>query len=489
MEPWIFGKLLPLEVRMKKRAILGAVLMAIGCLTGASAQGTQPEWSRVEEETIRHFQALLRLDTSSPPGNESRAADYLKQVLESAGIPVRTFVLEPGRANLVARLTGNGRKRPLLVMAHTDVVTVDATKWTFPPFAGARDGGYVYGRGALDDKDNLVASLMVMLLLKRQNVPLDRDVIFLAEAGEEGGSNVGINFMVERHFPEIDAEYCLAEGGDVRRIGGKLTFAGVQALEKHARTVELTARGLAGHASVPLETNPIARLSAAVAAIAAWQAPIRLNEITSSYFRRLADISPPDRAARYRAVLAADSKEANAALGYFLKNEPHHASILHTSVSPTIIGGGYRVNVIPSEAKATLDVRMVPDEDPDRFLDVLRTVVNDPAVAVGYGPRVDRPRTRVGAKLDSEAFKAIESAITTRYETVTIPTMSTGGTDMAQLRAKGMQCLGIAPATDVEDEAKGFGAHSDQERILESELHRFVRFNWDVVSDLARARN
>ncbi len=346
---------------MKKRPILAAILMGIGCLAGASAQ-TQPEWTRVEEETIRHFQALLRLDTSSPPGNESRAADYLEQVLESEGIPVRTFVLEPGRANLVARLKGNGRKRPLLVMAHTDVVTVDATKWAFPPFGGARDGGYVYGRGALDDKDNLVASLMVMLMLKRQNVPLDRDVIFLAEAGEEGGSNVGINFMVDRHFAEIDAEYCLAEGGDTRRIDGKLRFVGVQALERHARTVELTARGTSGHASVPLESNPIAHLSAAVAAVAGWQAPIQPNEITTSYFRRLADISPSDQAARYRAVLAPDSKEAATAFTYFLKNEPNHASLLHTSISPTIVGGGYRVNVIPSEAKATLDVRMVPDE-------------------------------------------------------------------------------------------------------------------------------
>jgi acetylornithine deacetylase/succinyl-diaminopimelate desuccinylase-like protein len=240
---------------------------------------------------------------------------------------------------------------------------------------------------------------------------------------------------------------------------------------------------------VPLESNPIAHLSAAVAAVAGWQAPIRPNEITTSYFRRLADISPSDQAARYRAVLAPDSKEAATALTYFLKNEPNHASLLHTSISPTIIGGGYRVNVIPSEAKATLDVRMVPDEDPARFLDVIRKVVNDPAVEVSYGPRVDRPRTTVGAKLDSEAFKAIESAVASRYETMTIPTMSTGGTDMAQLRAKGIQCFGIAPATDVEDEARGFGAHSDQERILESELHRFVRFNWDIVSDLARARN
>src|SRR4029453_12144236 len=270
----IFGKLLNLEVRMKKRPILAAIFVSIGCLAGASAQ-TQPEWTRVEQETIRHFQALLRLDTSSPPGNESRAADYLKQVLESEGIPVRTFVLEPGRANLVARLKGNGRKRPLLVMAHTDVVTVDATKWTFPPFGGARDGGYVYGRGALDDKDNLVASLMIMLMLKRQNVPLDRDVIFLAEAGEEGSTRVGIQFVVNQHFPKVDAEYCLAEGGGVTRQNGKVKFASVQTLEKIPRAIELTARGPAGHGSVPLRGNAVVHLANAIAKIAAWKPPVR----------------------------------------------------------------------------------------------------------------------------------------------------------------------------------------------------------------------
>jgi acetylornithine deacetylase/succinyl-diaminopimelate desuccinylase-like protein len=466
------------------------ILMALS-LVDREAQGQSPpsDWARIEEETLRHFQSLLRLDTSSPPGNESRAVEYLKGVLEKEGISVRTFALDPARANLVATLKGNGSKRPLLMMAHTDVVSVDATKWTFPPFGAERDGGYVYGRGAIDDKDTVVASLMVMLLLKRQNLPLDRDVIFLAEAGEEGEPNVGINFMVERHYAEIDAEYCLAEGGEVRRVGGTATFAGIQALEKHARTVQLTARGTSGHASVPLPTNPVSRLSAAVAAVTAWQAPVRLNEITRSYFARLAGISTPEQAARYRAVLSPGSKEAAEAFAYFLRNEPNLASMLHTSVSPTIISGGYRVNVIPSEAKATLDVRMVPDQDPAEFLDTLRSVVNDSAVDVSYGPRVERPRSTTAARLDSEAFRVIESAVNSRYGTIAIPTMSTGASDMAQLRAKGVQCFGIGPGTDVEDGARGFGAHSDQERILESELHRFVRFAWDVVSELARAQS
>src|SRR5262245_56447666 len=180
-----------------------------------SAQSPQPDWRAFDEETMRHYQALLRFDTMDPPGNEKPAADYLQQVLEKEGIPTKVFSLEPNRPNVVARLKGNGRKRPLLIMAHTDVVNVDATKWTFPPFSATRNGGYVYGRGAVDDKDNVTAALMTALTLKRLNPPLDRDVIFLFEAGEEGSTRVGIQFMVNQHFSEIDAEFCLAEGGGV----------------------------------------------------------------------------------------------------------------------------------------------------------------------------------------------------------------------------------------------------------------------------------
>src|SRR5256712_9104180 len=184
---------------------------------------------------MQHYQALLLFDPSDPPGNERPAAEYLRQVLEKEGIPAKVFALEPNRPNVVARLKGSGKKRPLLIMGHTDVVNVDPKKWTFPPFGATRDGGYVYGRGAIDDKDNVVASLMTMLELKRLKTPLDRDVIFLAEAGEEGSTRVGIQYMVNQHFPEIDAEYCLAEGGNVMRSGGQVTFASVQTLEKIPR--------------------------------------------------------------------------------------------------------------------------------------------------------------------------------------------------------------------------------------------------------------
>jgi acetylornithine deacetylase/succinyl-diaminopimelate desuccinylase-like protein len=467
-------------------ALLITLLMTLLIQAHGAAQDRQPDWAQVEEETMRHFQALLRADTSNPPGNETRAADYLKQVLEKEGIPVQIFALEPDRANLVARLKGNGRKRPLLIMGHTDAVTVDPKKWTHPPFGATRDGGYVYGRGSIDDKDNVVAALMAMLMLKRMNVPLDRDVIFLAEAGEEGTTRIGIQFMVNQHYAAIDAEYCFAEGGNVRRSGGKVAFASVQTLEKMARQIELTARGPSGHGSVPLKTNAVAHLSAAVAAVAEWRPPIRLNETTAAYFKRLAAVSSPADAARYRDVVEGGSKRA-AAVDYFYEHEPIHASMLRASLSPNIVQGGYRVNVIPSEAKATIDVRLLPGEDTDAFLELVRKVVNDPAVDVSWGARDVRP-SGAFTSLDSEPFHAIEAAVTSHYQTITLPTMSTGATDMAYLRAKGMQCYGVGPALDVEDGPKGFGAHSDQERILESELHRFVRFMWEIVTTTAAAR-
>ena len=452
-----------------------------------SPQSAGPDWKVVEAETLKHFQSLIRFDTSDPPGNEKPAADYLRQVLEAEGIPVEVVSLEPNRPNVIARLKGSGAKRPLLIMGHTDVVNVDPKKWTHPPFSAARDGGYVYGRGTVDDKDNVTAGLMIMLMLKRQNVPLDRDVIFLAEAGEEGSTRVGIQFVVNQHFAKVDSEFCLAEGGGVSRQGGKVKFASVQTLEKIPRGIVLTARGPAGHGSVPLRGNAVVHLANAVAKVAAWKPPVRFNDTTRAYFKRLASISTPEEAKRYLDVISGDAKLADAADEHFLQHEPRHASMLRTSISPNIIQGGYRINVIPSEATATLDVRVHPDDDHVKFLEEVKNVIADPAVEAQWAQRDVRPG---GTKTDlqSEAFKTIEAMVTKHYSTVTLPSMATGATDMAYLRAKGIQCYGVGPATDIEDGPKGFGAHSDQERILEAELYRFVRFHYEVVETLARKK-
>lgn len=448
----------------------------------AAETGLPTNWAAVDEESMRHFQALLRFDTSDPPGNELPAVEYLKRVLEADGIATKIFALDPKRPNLVARLRGSGAKRPLLLMAHTDVVNVDPKKWKHPPFSATREGGYVYGRGSVDDKDNVAAALMTMLLLKRSKVPLDRDVIFLAEAGEEGAVQFGIEFMVREHLAEIDAEFCLAEGGSVVRSGGKIQYGSVQTTEKIPNRIRLVARGVAGHGSVPLRSNAVVHLARAIANIADWQTPMRLNETTRAFFERLATISSAEDATRFRTILRGD--ESGSVQEYFAEHAPRFHSTLRTSISPNMISGGYRVNVIPSEVEATLDVRALPDEDMPRFLEQLKQIINDPAIEVVRAPGHSRPGAPP-SRLNTEAFEVVEAAIKRHYGVITLPTMSTGATDMAFLRERGIDCFGIGPMIDSEDGPKGFGAHSDQERILEEAFFKFVRFHWDVVLELA----
>jgi acetylornithine deacetylase/succinyl-diaminopimelate desuccinylase-like protein len=190
------------------------ILVSMVSATMANAQQSYLiDWDVIGEESLDHLVELIQINSTNPPGNETDVTDYLSAVLAAEGIESEIYALEESRANLVARASGNGSKRPLLIMGHTDVVGVQVDRWSADPFSGLRQDGFVYGRGTLDDKDNLAAGLMVMKLLKRYGVKLDRDVILLAESGEEGTPEVGINFMVEKHFDVIDAEYCLAEGG------------------------------------------------------------------------------------------------------------------------------------------------------------------------------------------------------------------------------------------------------------------------------------
>src|SRR5579871_6511154 len=200
-----------------RHSILRSTASLVFCaFAQAQTVGSPP----VNAELLRHYQALVRIDTTDPPGNETKAVDYIKQVLEAEGIPVIVTAKDPARANLIARLKGNGSKRPILLMGHSDTVRVDPSKWTFPPFSATRNGGFVYGRGTLDDKPNLMAAMMTMLLLKRSNVPLSRDVIFVSEAGEEASTDPGIEYLVNQRWSDIDAEICLAEGGGVTRRSG-----------------------------------------------------------------------------------------------------------------------------------------------------------------------------------------------------------------------------------------------------------------------------
>jgi acetylornithine deacetylase/succinyl-diaminopimelate desuccinylase-like protein len=438
------------------------------------------DWAKVEPEILEDFTALLKIDTSNPPGNETKAVDFIQKVLAGEGIPVKMFALDPARANLVARLKGNGSKKPILLMGHTDVVGVQRERWSVDPFAGMRKGGVVYGRGSVDDRPHVVAGMMVLLLLNRLHVKLDRDVIFLAEAGEEGTTSVGIDYMVRQHWPEIEAEYALAEGGTALEENGKVRDVLISVTEKVPRGIRLIARGPSGHASRPLQDNAVTHLAAAVAKVGSWQTPMHLNAATREYFARLAAISPPPDAARYLGIL--NPARAPAVDRYFRDHEPGHYSVLRTSVVPTILKAGFRANVIPSEGEAYLDVRALPDEDMTKFVAELRRVINDPSIEIAPSQSSERPAAPPSGT-NTAMFHALEKVSKTMFAAPAIPSMLTGATDSAQLRARGVQAYGTGPVSSA-GEALG-GAHSDDENISIRAVDKLVEFTWNAVLEVA----
>ena len=308
-----------------------------------------PDFEAAHRENVTNLQRFVQIDTTNPPGNESKAAKFLKVLLDREGIPSEIVENVPGRGNLIARFKGNGEKKPLLLMGRTDVVGVEREKWTVEPFAGVIQGDYVLRRGVSDDKGMTMTCVQVMVLLKRAGIALDRDVILLAEAGEESSTGVGINFVIAQHWEKIACEFALNEGGGFRFENGEVKFLAVSPTEKVPRTLLLRAKGTSGHGSKPRLDNAIVHLSAAVAKVGTWQPPMRLNDTTREYFKRLAAISPPEKASWYSRI---EDPAQSASIQETLRaKDITRNSMLRTSISPNIIKGGFRGNVIPGDAE------------------------------------------------------------------------------------------------------------------------------------------
>jgi acetylornithine deacetylase/succinyl-diaminopimelate desuccinylase-like protein len=466
--------------------LIVAVLPALAVFAQSNVAGVPPSpavavnWQSLRSEILERYRDLIRLDTTA--GRETLAVNYLRKVLEGEGIPTQTFALDPARANLVARIKGNGSKRPLLILAHTDVVGVQRDKWPVDPFGAVMKDGYIWGRGSKDDKPVLAANLVAMLLLKRLSVPLDRDVIFLAESGEEADlAGVGINFMVREHFAEIDAEFAMTEGGAALIENGRVSRVTIGTAEKLPARVRLVATGTAGHGSAPRMDNAIIHLAAAVEKVGRWETPMRLNDTTRRYFETLGGISSPAEAAVYKALL--NPASADAAQRKLRETSPVEYSMLRTSVVPTLLQAGVGVNVIPSVAEATLDIRALPGEDIGKFYAEMAKVINDPAVKIEPLPATRPPSP--ASRLDSEMYRVMQTVAGRIYAgAAVIPSMAASASDQAQLRAKGIQSYGIGPAS-TEDDAVNYPAHGDVERLAESSLYPFVQYVWGVVTEIA----
>ena len=466
-------------------------LAALACLmtlasVPSSANAQEPDWVAARQETLTHLQAMIRMNTVNPPGNELQVARYLDSTLKAAGIETHLFEPTPGRGALVARLEGNGSKRPVMIMAHMDVVGVERTHWSVDPFAAEIKGDYLYGRGAIDDKGMLAANLETMLLLKRHVIDkggtLSRDVIFVANSDEEQSGEWGMGWLIANHPELIKAEFALNEGGRVRIVGGKRLYVAVQNTEKVSHTVTVTAHGPGGHASIPLAGNAILRLGRALAKIADYKEPVQVNPTTREFFSRLAAVwqNREERLAMAD-VASADARRQQRGARVLGRTAVFDA-VLRNGISATILQGGIRSNVIPIDATATLNVRTLPGQSIDGVVKRLERLVNDSLVEFKITSRgTDAPASDFGSPLFAairEAASALDPSLTT------VPYLSTGATDSARLRAWGMQAFGLLPFPLNQDDEERM--HGNDERIPLASLEFGTKLVYGAIARVAR---
>lgn len=433
------------------------------------------------ERSLRYCVDLIRIDTTNPPGNETPAADYIRRQLEKEGIAAELLGDDPQRMNVVARLNGNGEARPLLLMAHTDVVPADPAQWTVPAFAGLIRDGFLYGRGAQDDKCLLAAEMAVLVELKRLATPLRRDVILLGEADEEAGST-GIQWLIANAWQKIDAEFALNEGGYALKTDQGIHLFQVQTSEKIPTRVRLEARGVAGHGSLPRADNAVLHLARALVRLTEADQPVKLNTTTRRYLRELSAL--PDFKWLAPLLPALDDRlAATAAANRIRDRNPEFSAILRTTVSPTILEAGVKINVIPNTATAGIDVRRLPNETREEVIDRFRRIINDPAVDVVSAGGQDMPATEPSS-LTTPLYLAMDKVLRARYpKAVVVPYMTRGATDGSYLRAKGMAVYGAPIFVRVDKESR---AHGNDERISVDALAAGTRLLLDIVLAAAR---
>lgn len=439
------------------------------------------DWGSIESETIAHLQALIRFDTTNPPGNELPLAEYVVGVLRGDGIDTTLLSPAPSRAAVVARIKGNGSRRPVMLLAHMDVVGVEREKWSCDPFAGVIRDGYVYGRGAIDDKGMLSANLMAMLLIKRTvidgGMELDRDVVFVATSDEEAGGDDGMRWLVENHPEHLDAEFAINEGGRTRVIECGRRYLAIQTAEKISHQVALTARGPAGHAAIPLEGNAVFALGNALARLSHYREPVTLTSTTTRFFGELAKVWPqPDVALAMTRVISTDRLERELGSDVLAKI-PVFNAVMRNGISPVGLSSGVTGNVIPAEAKAMLNVRTIPGHTVEDVAGRIAKCLNDPAITVSIE---SHGREAPGSDPESEMFAAIAGAAKAIDPGMAVvPYMSTGGTDSAHLRRLGINAYGILPfPMEQSDEER---MHGHDERVPVASLHFGIRLIFESL--------
>jgi len=472
-----------------RRILIVALLAALSSTAGLSQQPPAPassvDFERLAMEATDWLVGLVRINTVNPPGNELAAARYLAGILEKEGITPQVVETALGRGAVFARLQAGALPDPsraLLLLGHMDVVGVDASKWSQDPFAAVIKDGALWGRGTVDDKGPLIANLATFIALKRSAIRLERDVIFLADGDEEAAGEAGIRALAANLWDKIAAAYCINEGGRTIVKDAKPWYVGVQASEKVSVNYRLTATGTSGHASIPLKDNAVVHLAAAVEKLGNWEPPAKPLSIIRRYFEGLADIEDPDLGKWMRAL---DTPERQEHAARILSNaNPLWNSMLHNSISPTMLQAGVRANVIPSEARAILNVRLLPGELPGEFLEAMNKVVADPQVRIDIESLNTRPSPP--SDVDTDFFRIIERASRAVFPGApVVPMMSTWATDSAELRSRGVTCYGLVPFPLTEEEIGRM--HADNERLPLTSIRPGIEFVYRATEEFVRA--
>jgi acetylornithine deacetylase/succinyl-diaminopimelate desuccinylase-like protein len=448
----------------RRAAWIALIAVLLGGVPGHAAPDAPP----IGEQTATLLVELIRIDTSNPPGNETPAARVMAARLAQAGVEAEVIESSPRRGNLWARLRGKGGGRPVILLSHLDVVPADAAAWREPPFAGIQRDGYVWGRGALDAKGVGAVQLMTLVSLARSGEPLDRDVILLATADEETGGRAGAGWIVE-HRPDLlgDAEFLVTEGDHIHARPGGRRVVQVAVAEKTPCWVRLTARGPAGHGSTPPPDTAVTRLVAALDRIRGYRPPIQVVPAVEHYFAALATLEK-DPLASHLADLR-KALEDETFLADFTRN-PRQNALVRNTITPTVLVGSAKTNVIPGEAHAELDCRLLPGQDPEDLLAKLRELVGTDQVSVD--PLLSFPTS--SSDPDSAFMRAVRSLAVHDLEGApVVPSVIPGFTDSHYFRVHGIASYGFVPFVLGEEDQKT--VHGVDERVSAANLGAAVQ--------------
>ncbi|MBL8188153.1 MAG: M20/M25/M40 family metallo-hydrolase [Acidobacteria bacterium] len=465
-----------------RRAALCSLLVAITVLASSSTQAQSSiNWDSLQKEAVELFVQYLKIDTTNPPGNETRAANFFAELCKREGIEHQVFEPFPGRGTLWARLKGDSSQRPIILLNHTDVVPHSPEFWSVPAFSGQIKDGFIYGRGAQDMKSVGLAQFMVMVALKRAKVPLKRDIIFLATADEEAGGLLGAGWFA-KHHPELlgKAEFLFNEGGsNMVDQNGKVLAVGVGPSEKTPAWLRLTATGEPGHGSIPRPNSAVNRLLRALNRLLDYSPAVQLTPVVEQSFKALAPLLPPDLAAKYSNLREAIKDPAFART---LESDPGAKALTRNTISVTMLNGGNKVNVIPPVATAEIDTRLVPGEKLDRWIAELRDVIKDDSVKIETVLAFEAN----ASPIDSDLVKAVADVVQRRYPGAIIshPVLA-GFTDSHYFRVLGVHSYGFSPFVAPGRELGG-GFHGNDERIGQKAFADGVKFFYDVIERLAK---